>query len=125
MDNLNRQDIFDYVKKEYGTEPEYLWIKTPENAVLRNERNRKWYGVILSVSRDKLGLSGNEVIDILDLKCDPLMIDMLRQEKGFLPAYHMNKKSWLAVLLDGTVEAKRIFNLIDFSYELTDNIKKK
>lgn len=67
MRDMDRQNIFDYVKKKYGTEPEYLWERYPSYAVLRHQDNGKWYGILLSVPGNKLGLSGKDVVDILDV----------------------------------------------------------
>lgn len=114
-----RDDILEYVLKKYKTEPEYPWMSFPEYAVLRHSGNKKWYGIIMNVPREKLGLSGENIVDILDIKCDPLLIGSLVLEKGFLPAYHMNKGNWITVLLDGTVPAEDIFPLLDMSYENT------
>ena len=47
------------------------------------------------------------------------MIGNLRQSAGYLPAYHMNKDSWITIVLDGTVPMKEICDLIDQSYFLT------
>ncbi|MBF1207631.1 MAG: MmcQ/YjbR family DNA-binding protein, partial [Fusobacterium periodonticum] len=38
--------------------------------------------------------------------------------KRYFPAYHMNKKHWCTICLDGTVELEKIYRLIDISYEL-------
>lgn len=131
---MNRQEIFKWVKEQYGTEPDYPWQDT--NAVLRHRRNNKWYGLIMSVGRDKLGLSGKEEIEILNLKCDPEMIGFLRTRPGFLPAYHMNKDKWISILLGDTestvsvvptvpiVYEKEIKNLIQMSYDLTEPKKR-
>ncbi len=61
----------------------------------------------------------DEVIDVLNLKCDPIAAQSLRARPGILPAYHMNHAQWISVLLDGTVSPEEIFPLIDMSYELT------
>ena len=65
--DMNRQEVFEYVKQQYGTEPDYPWKDW--NAVLRHKDNSKWYGVVLKVGRDKLGLSGEETIDVLNVNC--------------------------------------------------------
>lgn len=122
---MDRQAIFDYVKKKYGTEPEYLWLSYPSYAVLRHQDNRKWYGIVMDVPANKLGLSGTEVLDILDVKCEPLMIDLLRQSPGFLPGYHMNKSNWVSILLDGTVADDTICDLLDVSFRNTMKKQKK
>ena len=53
MEYLKREEIFEYVKKQYGTIPEYLWKSSPENAILRH-KNGKWYAAILRVEKSKL-----------------------------------------------------------------------
>ncbi|MCD8147635.1 MAG: MmcQ/YjbR family DNA-binding protein [Clostridiales bacterium] len=122
---MDRQAIFDYVKKKYGTEPEYLWMRYPSYAVLRHQDNQKWYGIVMDVPRNKLGLTGIETVDILDVKCEPLMIDLLRQSLGFLPGYHMNKSNWISILLDGTVPDDTILDLLDASFQNTMKKQKK
>ena len=51
--------VIAYVRKKYGDEPEYLWEKFPSNAVFRRKDNRKWYGAILTVQKNRLGLEGS------------------------------------------------------------------
>ena len=114
---MNRQEVFDWCRQRYGSEPDYPW--NDWNAVLRHTDNNKWYGVIIEVDRSKLGIDGNGVVDVLNVKCDPTIIGMLRMQPGFYPAYHMNKEKWITLLLDGSVPAERVFPLIDESFELT------
>ncbi len=121
-----REDVFKYAKKKYKTEPEYLWKRFPECAVLRHEDNRKWYGIIMDVDREKLGLSGSGIVDVLNVKTDDILVrDMLLKQKGCLPAYHMSKGSWISILLDGTVPLKEVCSLVDMGYENTSSKKKK
>ena len=115
---MNREEIILYVNDKYNTIPEYSWEKYPLYAVLKH-RNNKWYGIIMNVTKDKLGLDGKDEVDILDIKCPPDMIGGLRLSKGFFSAYHMNKEHWITVLLDGSVETEKIKQLIDLSYDLT------
>ena len=112
---VKKEEIFEYVQKQYGTLPEYLWSKLPDSAVLRH-KNGKWYAVIMTVEKSKLGLEGRELVDIIDVKCDPDMTNMIIQTHGFLPGYHMNKKHWYTIRLDGSVNLDEIFKHIDSSY---------
>lgn len=114
---MNRQEIFEWVKETYGTEPDYPW--NDWNAVLRHKDNNKWYGVVMEVAESKLGLTGDKIVDLLNVKCDPILIGSLRQQKGYFPAYHMNKDSWISILLDVSVPSDEIKNLIEMSYNLT------
>lgn len=55
----------------------------------------------------------------INLKCDPdRAIELREQHAGITPGYHMNKKHWNSVRLDGSVPSKLIRQLIDHSYEL-------
>ena len=114
---MNRKEVFAFVKNRFETEPDYPWFD--ENAVLRHKDNKKWYGIVLQVGKDKLGLTGEGFIDVLNVKCDPILIGSLRHEEGYHPAYHMNKDKWLTIRLDGSVPAEEIQNLIELSFELT------
>ena len=113
------EDVFAFAKQQYGTEPEYLWLREPSGAVLRHKENNKWYAVMLRVARKRLGLSGDGAADIMAVKCDPLMKEALLKENGVMPAYHMNKQSWISVLLDGSAEKDIVFGCLRMSYDLT------
>lgn len=107
-----------YIRETYGDEPEYLWEKFPENAVVRRKDNRKWYAVFLTVSRRKLGFDSDETAEIIDLRMAPEEIPEKTDGVRLLPGYHMNKKHWISVFSDGTVPSEEIFGLIDESYRL-------
>ena len=110
----------------YGSMPESLWAKYPQDVVLRHQSNKKWYAILMTVKRSALGLDSDEAVDIIDVKCDTLEIDFLSQQKGFFKGYHMNKNHWLTILLDGSVPLETVCSFIEHSFELTaPKIKKK
>lgn len=119
-----REKIFAYAKEKYGTKPEFLWKRDPASAVLRNARNRKWYAVVMNIPRNRLGLAGTENVDVMNVKADPDLISLIIQAKGFLPAYHMNKKYWVSLLLDGSVEEEKALDFLDKSYELVKEARR-
>lgn len=120
-----RDDILEFAMKQYGTEPDYPWNSSPDSAVLRHSDNRKWYGLIMDVPRVKLGLSGQQTVEILNVKCDPILGGSLRGDKGILPAYHMHRGNWISVLLDGSVDLNKIFGLLEMSFDMTASRQKK
>lgn len=124
MNRSVRNEVLRFAAQQYGTEAEYLWARTPDTAVLRHRDNKKWYGIIMDIPRSRLGLPSDEIVDVLNVKCDSMMISSLCMEQGFFPGYHMNHDKWLSILLDGTVELEMIFSLLDMSYELTASKKK-
>ena len=78
-----REKVFSYVQSRYGSDIEYLWRHYPNYAVFRHKDNLKWYGLVMNIPRNKLGLRGNEVIDILNVKTDSTQLaDILRQVEG-------------------------------------------
>ena len=115
-----RNRIFSYVAEQYGTEPEYLWAKTPDAAVIRHKGNRKWYGIIMNVPRRTLGLFGEGSTDILNVKCTPAVREIILAERRALPAYHMNKQHWYTLFLDGRLSDDEIVGLIEKSYALVN-----
>ncbi|MDU2235800.1 MAG: MmcQ/YjbR family DNA-binding protein [Fusobacterium periodonticum] len=111
-------EIVDYIKNKYGDELEFLWGKSPKTAVVRRKSSKKWYAVILTLSKRKLNLDSDEAVEIINLHNSPEKIEKLIDNKRYFPAYHMNKKHWCTICLDGTVELEKIYKLIDISYEL-------
>lgn len=107
-----------YIRNTYGDELEYLWKKFPDNAVVRRKDNKKWYAAMLTVSRRKLGFDSDEKVEILDLRMTPEDIETLMDGIKILPGYHMNKKHWITICLDGTVPMEKICDLMDESYKL-------
>ena len=112
------KEIVDYVKNKYGDELEFLWEKSPKTAVVRRKYSKKWYAVILTLSKRKLNLDSDELVEVINLHNSPEEIEKLIDNKRYFPAYHMNKKHWCTICLDGTVELEKIYKLIDVSYEL-------
>ncbi len=64
-------------------------------------------------------MSDEGIADVLNVKCDPVLIGSLRMQEGFYPAYHMNKETWISVLLDQPERDETIKNLLALSYEIT------
>ncbi len=113
------QKVLAYIAEKYDTEPEFLWAKSPDCAVFRHWKNRKWFAALLIIPKKKLGLPNEGEIAIADLKCDPILLQNIVDAKSYFYGYHMNKQNWLTVLLDGSVADDKLFGLIDLSYDLT------
>lgn len=123
---MDRQTVFDYITKKYKAKPEYPWRKYSSYAVFRHADNNKWFALVMDVPGDKVGVASSDYVDVINLKVDDMFFrDMIIQEEGIMPAYHMNKMHWISVLLDGTVPEEKVFNLIDMSFLATASAKKK
>ena len=61
-----------------------------------------------------------------NVKCDPDKAIELREEYAcVLPGYHMNKKHWNTIVVDGSVSSRQLKEWIDWSYDLVSQKKKK
>ena len=115
----SKEYLLSYIEETHGVVGEYPFAKDAATCVFRHENNRKWFAVIMEIPREKLGLSGDGDIRVVNVKCDTRLIGSFRQETGIFPAYHMSKAHWLTVALDGTVEEDKLRFLLDMSYDLT------
>ncbi len=115
-----RDRIDGYIKDQYGVTSEFPWPRYNSYAVYRHKGNGKWFALIMDVGSDKLGLPGTAPVPVINLKIDDIVLhEMLIQERGIMPAYHMNKQHWITVLLDGTVPESRVCDLLAVSYNAT------
>lgn len=120
---MNRTEAERYIAEKYGVRPEYPWIVSPNHAVFRHRSSRKWFALIMNISGSKLGMNSDEVLDIMNVKCNGLIIGSLLGGGGFFPAYHMNKNNWISIALDGSAADDTIRWLIDMSFEATASKK--
>lgn len=116
---MKRTALLAYAEKTYGTEPDFPWRGTYDYAVLRHKGSRKWYGLLMTLTADKLGQKGNSTIDVINLKARPEHIGSLRMKPGIFAAYHMNKNHWITVSLESELSDEEIFGLLDESFALT------
>lgn len=116
---MNKKEFREYIAEVYGVEPDFPWESNPTFEVYRHANNKKWFALVMDIPRCRLGLEGDEIIDVVNLKTDPVAAGSHRLEKGIFPAYHMNKDKWISVALDGSVDDEKIKMLLDQSFELT------
>lgn len=122
---MNKNDLKKYIESNYKVNADFPWKRSPEYMVFRHADNGKWFALVMDVPKAKLGLQGTELLDIVNVKCDPTLIGSYRMEQGFFPAYHMNKENWITIALDHNVSDEKIKLLLGMSYELTAPKRKK
>ena len=121
---MTKQELLEYCLNTYGASPDYPFDEDFETAVLRHVDNRKWYAIVMRVSRCKFGFDSNEVIDVANLKLPTEMFGSFGAADGVYPAYHMNKLHWISVLLPDAPDDIVQF-LVNVSFEATKTPKKK
>ena len=115
---MTKQSFFSHCLNTYGTSPDYPFDDLFETAVLRHSDNRKWYALVMRVSRRKFGLDSDEVIDVVNLKLPIEMFGSFGVADGVYPAYHMNKLHWISVII-GDAPDDIVRFLVHASYETT------
>lgn len=118
----------EYIRVTYQVLPDFPWSHpakkaTPYQAygVFRHVANKKWFALILNVPRKVVGKDGDDTaaVDIMNVKIDVAQGDDIRRIPGVYPAYHMNHKNWISIVLDDTVTDEVIQRLVTASHELT------
>ena len=115
---MTKQSFLKYCLDTYGTSTDYPFDEDFETAVLRHADNRKWYAIVMRVSRHKFGFDSDEVIDVVNLKLPTEMFGSFGASDGVYPAYHMNKLHWVSVLLHDSPDDVVQF-LVNVSFETT------
>ena len=121
---MTKQEFLEYCLDTYGTEADYPFDEDFETAVLRHGDNRKWYAIVMRVSRRKFGFDCDEVVDVVNLKLPTEMFGSFGAEDGVYPAYHMNKLHWISVLLPDAPEDVLRF-LVNVSFDATGKKRKR
>lgn len=125
INNKQKQQIINYIIKKYGDKQEYLWEKSPTSSIIRRKDNQKWYVVFMNISSKKLGIETDQNIDVINVRVESQEIEKLLKRPGYFPAYHMNKKNWISISLEGELEIQEIFEKIELSYNLVCGKRKK
>ena len=120
---MTKQEFLEYCLSTYGASPDYPFDEDFETAVLRHADNRKWYAIVMRVSRRKFDFDSDEVIDVVNLKLPTEMFGSFGVADSVYPAYHMNKLHWISVLLPDAPEDVVQF-LVNVSFEATKNKRK-
>ena len=116
---MTRQELTEHIFDTYSVEPDHPFPGDGESAVFRHSGSRKWFALVMDIPYRTLGIPREGRTDILNIKCDPILIGSLRGKPGFCPAYHMNKDKWITILLDGSAERSEIEALLAMSWGLT------
>ncbi len=122
---MTRDDFFRMVRDRFQINPDYPFAGDFINAVFRRKDNLKWFAIVMTVDAKKLGIGAFGELDIVNLKCTDEDRERLAEVENVLPAYHMNKKRWLTVVLDEQEDFDtQLIDLVDKSYSLVASSKK-
>lgn len=137
-----KDDYIAWIKTQFGAEPDYPWPDTPDYCVFRCP-NEKWFALVMRIKYRQLGQSGqakncsrnffnasqsitgcqqpyssDEEVWVVNMKACQDEIPNLIDKKSIFPAWHMNKKHWITVLLTAATDFGRLCELTKKSWEL-------
>ena len=112
-----KDKYFDFLNAHFGVQPDYPWDDSPDAAVFRCPNN-KWFALAMKIKYRQLGLSGDEELWVVNLKAKPEDIPNITDKKSVFPAWHMNKKHWITVLLTAATSFENLCALTEQSYKL-------
>ena len=118
-----KDDYISWIKNQFGAEPDFPWPDTPDYCVFRCQ-NEKWFALVMRIKYKQLGLTGDEEVWVVNIKADQTEIPNLIDHKSIFPAWHMNKKHWITVLLTASTDFEKLCELTLKSYELVSKSKK-
>ena len=82
--------------------------------------------LVFKVMGKMFALADVDNFESINLKCDPeRAVELREQYMGILPGYHMNKKHWNTIVVDGSVSSAILKEWIDDSYKLVRKKKKR
>lgn len=120
---MNIAEFIQQIQVRYHISADYPWAQSPESAVFRHPHNQKWFALAIKVKPMSIGRNGAEPVEVVNLKAKPEHIGSLRQIKGILPAYHMNKEHWISIVL-AEITPTLLWELVEESFCLTLKLPK-
>lgn len=116
--------LMEYCERKFGTEPEAPWEDSPDAYTFKTAKRNKWYALFMTIPYKSLGLVAKGALDVVNIKLPPEKVLDLIDRVHFYPAYHMNKKHWITIVLDKEVDEPLVQQLLDESYGLVEKLKK-
>lgn len=119
--NLNKL-IIDYALTNLDSFIDRPFNKYPNYATFKRKDNNKWFVILMEIPLNRLTKDKSELlVNVLNIKVDPNLIDMLIDNKNYYKAYHMNHKYWISVLINKDLQLEKLFKLIEKSFNLVKN----
>ena len=116
--------LMEYCERKFGTEPEAPWEDSPDAYTFKTAKRNKWYALFMTIPYKSLGLAAKGTLDVVNIKLSPEKVLDLIDRVHFYPAYHMNKKHWITIVLDKEVDEPLVQQLLEESYGLVEKLKK-
>ena len=115
-----KDDYIAWIKSKFGAEPDYPWPDDAPYSFVFRCPNEKWFALVMRIKYRQLGLTGDENVWVVNMKADQDDIPNLIDHKSIFPAWHMNKKHWITILLTAVTDFNKLCEQTEKSYELVN-----
>ncbi len=120
IENNIVKTIIDQIENKYLIIHENPWEEYPDHYTFKTLKSKKWFAIIMKINSKKLGFKDDFPCSVINVKLPPETILDLIDYKAYFPAYHMNKKSWISILIDNNTDLQKLFELINISFNLVE-----
>lgn len=123
---ITREDIFSAVEEMVGASYDQPFEGDFDSYVFRHSASKKWFALLMKAPKKYFYGEGVEgYTDCLNVKCDPVLRDLLADNyDGIYPAWHMNKKLWATIPLESGFPKEELIKLLYHSFDLTNGKRK-
>lgn len=115
-----RDKVISLFHEKYGIEGEMPFSDDNTSIVFRSLKNKKWIGIMMNIHSSRLSIPGEENVDVINLKHSQSKIPSLIDNRFIFPAWHMNKKTWITVLLSPDLDWDFFSSLLEESRRLVE-----
>lgn len=115
-----KDDYIAWIKSKFGVAPDFPWSDSPDYAVFRCP-NEKWFALVMKIKYRQIGLSSEEDVWVVNMKAEQNEIPTLVDKKSIFPAWHMNKKYWITVLLTAATDFEKLCELTEKSFQMVNS----
>lgn len=119
-----KQKYVDFLQKEFIVKGDKPWAEEGDfTSTVYRCPNGKWFALVMHIKFKSLGFESDEQVWVVNLKADADKIPEITDKKSIFPAYHMNKKYWITVLLTAVTDFEQLCDLTRRSCELVSGKK--
>lgn len=114
-----KSQYIEWLESYLKTKGDYPW-EDKENFAVYRCSNSKWFALVMRIKFKNLGFESDEPVWVVNLKADAEKIPMLVDKKSIFPAWHMNKKYWITVVLTAVIDFEKLKELTLRSKQLVE-----
>ena len=112
-----KEKYVDFLHSYFNAAGDNPWAEEPyDSSTVYRCPNNKWFALIMQIKFKNLGFASDEPVWVVNLKAEN--VEAITDKKSIFPAYHMNKKYWITVLLTAVTDFDKLCELTKKSYAL-------